>query len=220
MHIYLHSVYCGFLDKHTSGIDVHGPVQAHVFASHYVRDHVIDRSGICISEGRARRNPECPISPVSPARVSLSKSECLGKSQRSHPPGWAYNPLGSFPSFDSFLNWMSRRSLRVPVEDAGARPVGGCSSCPWGPLTYRWDSAPCCSVCPVTEMTERSHHYPRSFPKSRTQRKTPDRRSAEKMFQKCDLRCCFLSYQLRYTSWFQTPHGYCRVNMCVIRATL
>lgn len=46
MHIYLHSVYCGFLDKHTSGIDVQGPVQAHVFASHYVSGHVIDSSGI------------------------------------------------------------------------------------------------------------------------------------------------------------------------------
>lgn len=80
-------MYCGFLDKHTSGIDVQGPVQAHVFASHYVSDHVIDSSGIGVMEGRARRNPECPISPVSPAKVSLSESECLGKSQRSHPPG-------------------------------------------------------------------------------------------------------------------------------------
>lgn len=33
MHIYLHSLYCGFPDKHTVSIDVQGPKQAHVFES-------------------------------------------------------------------------------------------------------------------------------------------------------------------------------------------
>lgn len=85
---------------------------------------------------------------------------------RVHNPSWSFYSL-----FFCIIgcHW----GLRVPADDAGAHPrVGGCSW-PQGLFTCRWDSAPYCSVCPVTAMTERSHHCPRSFPESQTLRKTP-----------------------------------------------
>lgn len=65
------------------------------------------------------------------------------------------------------------------VRGVFAHPCGrhgwerGAPSWPRSPLTCRRDSVPYCSACPVAATTGRSHHCPRSCPKSPIQRKTP-----------------------------------------------
>lgn len=137
------------------------------------------------------RPPMC-ASPVAysqrvQGQVLAARSPCASRTVRCtvrtcHPPSIIHTKilqsgpecvLQHYPSF--LCQWMSLLVWMMMIG-GGEKSWGvQASSWPCWFLTCPQDSVPCCSVCPVTETTGRSHRCLRSFPGSPTLRKTPEK---------------------------------------------